>query len=66
MNISRLHKIFNRIMQANKPQFDRSQNRVLCKKNLASSCIFHTSQKLSIVIEIAFAGSLYKQIKFNL
>ena len=52
-------------MQANKPQFDRSQNRVLCKKNLASSCIFHTSQKLSIAIEIAFAGSLFKQIKFN-
>lgn len=65
MNISRLHKIFNRIMQADKQMFDRSQNRALCKKNLASSCIFHTSQKLSIAIEVAFVGSLYKQIKFN-
>ncbi len=53
-------------MQADKQMFDRSQNRVLCKKNLASSCIFQTSQELSITIEIAFAGSLYKQIKFNL
>lgn len=52
-------------MQANKPQFDRSQNRVLCKKNLASSCIFQTSQELSITIEVAFVESLYKQIKFN-